>query len=159
MSHQKIAISQIEHTPQLIIRQTLHSIFIKMHKPASFGIKQFYTFPIGGNPELTIGRGCDMRNIIRCNAGRILAVMLVAMPFFCLIIEGIETIILGSNPDNRFLGIINHTVQLTAGYALSVSLLVIGKEAITIKPIQAFFGSKPKKAIFILRYAYNIIAR
>ena len=42
---------------------------------------------------------------------------------------------------------------------LSVSLLVIGKEAITIKPIQSFFGSKPKKAIFILRYAYNIIAR
>ena len=34
-----------------------------------------------------------------------------------------------------------------------------GKEAITIKPIQSFFGSKPKKAIFILRYAYNIIAR
>ena len=159
MSHQKIAISQIEHTPQLIIRQTLHSIFIKMHKPAGFGIKQFYTFPIGGNPEFTIGRGCDMRNIIRCDAGRILAVMLIAMPFFCLIVKGIETIILGSNPDNRFLGIINHTVQLTTGYALSVSLLVIGKEAITIKPIQSFFGSKPKKAIFILRYAYNIIAR
>lgn len=57
MSHQKIAISQIEHTPQLVIRQTLHSIFIKMHKPAGFGIKQFYTFPIGGNPEFTIGRG------------------------------------------------------------------------------------------------------
>lgn len=85
--------------------------------------------------------------------------MLVALPFFSLIAEGIETIVLGSYPYHGSLGIIYHAVQFAARDALPVSPLIIIKKAVAIKAVQALFGSNPEKAMLILRHAHHIVAR
>ena len=97
------------------------------------GIQLFHTRPIGRNPEFAILRLRHTGNIVGGNAGSILGIMLVALPFFSLIVEGIETIVLGSYPYHGSLGIIYHAVQFAARDALSVSPLIIIKEAVAIK--------------------------
>lgn len=130
---QEDAVAKIEHAPQLVIGQTLDLLLTEMSKLARGGIQLFHTRPIGRNPEFAILRLRNLGNIVGGNAGSILGIMLVALPFFSLIVEGIETIVLGSYPYHGSLGIIYHAVQFAARDALSVSPLIIIKEAVAIK--------------------------
>ena len=75
------AVAQIEHTPQLVIGQTLDLLLTEMSKLARGGIQLFHTRPIGRNPEFAILRLRHTGNIVGSNAGSILGIIYHAVQF------------------------------------------------------------------------------
>ena len=114
MTRHDDAVAQVGDTPELVIGHSLHVLLIIMHEGALLGIEILHAFPIGRDPDVAIGSGSDMGDVVGGDAVLVVGVVPVAEEGVGIVVEAVETVVLGAYPEPWMPRVVEYAVQLAA---------------------------------------------
>lgn len=159
MTRHDDAVAQVGDTPELVVGHSLHVLLIIMRVDALLGIEILHALPIGRDPDVAIGGGSDMGDVVGGDAVLVLLVVPIAEEGVGIVVEAVESVVLGSYPEPGMPRVVEHAVEFAAGDALCAAALVVVEEPFAVEAVESLLGGNPQEPVLVLRHVDDIVAR